>query len=74
MPSSEHDGEDRITRLYRLRDTLAGAIDACESARDLSSLARQYRETLREIDMIEGGNEQDELAAIILRHREPDTD
>lgn len=70
MSLSEMENLDRLTQLCALRDVLASAIDTCESMRDLSSLARQYRETVREIDILEGGeNDGDEIASIILRHR-----
>lgn len=67
------DGE-RLEQLTALRDILAASIDNCESMRDLAALSRQYRETIREIDAIESGEDDgDEIAAIILRHRESGT-
>lgn len=62
---------DRKERLIELRDKLHDAIERCESMRDLPPLARQYRETLTEIEEIEGSgaDEHDELNDI-LRHRE----
>ena len=65
----------RLEQLTELRDILAESIDACESMRDLASLSRQYRETIREIESIESGEDDgDEIASIILRHRKSDTD
>jgi len=66
----------RLAQLQELRDgILAPAIDQCESMRDLAALSRQYRETIREIDAIENGeDEDDEIAAIVLRHRKPKAD
>ncbi len=65
---------DRLERLEELRDDLKALMDKANS-RVYPSLARQYRETLREIDEIEGGIEDDdEIAAIILRNRKPGPD
>ena len=62
---------ERLDELKQLKETLAYAIDGCESMRDLAALARQYRETLREIDEIEGGESlEDGVTEIILRHRQ----
>lgn len=41
-------GEDRGLALRRTRDLLATAMESCEP-RELASIARQYRETLRDI-------------------------
>ena len=58
--------DDRLSRLEALRDTLAAAIDECESKRDLAALARQYRETLKEIEEIKGvTNGEDEIDKIL---------
>ena len=62
--------DDRLSRLIELRDKLYSAIQKCESKRDLAALSRQYRETLREIDEIEGGpKEDDELGALLAQRR-----
>lgn len=57
--------DDRLSRLIILRDKLDEAINECDSKRDLAALSRQYRETLKEIEEIEGGdsgeNEIDKL-------------
>lgn len=56
----------RLSQLIELRDKLATAIDECESMRDLAALSRQYRETIREIEEIEGqGNNDDEIAEVL---------
>lgn len=69
---------DRLSQLVELRGILARQIDVCESSRDLASLSRQYRETIREIDEIENGeNEDDRAAQLVKRHRQsgqPDSD
>ena len=62
--------DDRLSRLIELREKLYSAIQECESKRDLAALSRQYRETLREIDEIEGGpKEDDELGALLAQRR-----
>ncbi|MBQ9620408.1 MAG: hypothetical protein IJR41_00535, partial [Atopobiaceae bacterium] len=69
------EGNDRVEQLKQLLLMLADAIEDCESKRDLASLSRQYRETAREIDILENGEDaDDDLAAIILRHRQPASD
>lgn len=60
----------RLQRLKNLRDTLAQAIDSCESMRDLAALARQYRETLREIEEIEGVQSSGDEISEMLAQRE----
>ena len=56
----------RLSQLIELRDKLATAIDECESMRDLAALSRQYRETIKEIEEIEGqGMNNDEIAEIL---------
>jgi hypothetical protein len=60
--------ENRLEQLKALRDVLAGAIDKKPGARDLASLAKQYRETIKEIEEIEAGtDETDEISEIIKR-------
>ena len=57
---------DRLHRLIDLRDKLELAINECDSKRDLAALSRQYRETLKEIEEIEGeDNGEDEIAKIL---------
>ena len=59
---------DRLDRLTRLRDILESAICECDSKRDLAALARQYRETIKEIEEIEGtSNVGDEIAEILQK-------
>ena len=61
---------NRYDQLIALRDKLAYAIDTCESMRDLAALSRQYRETIREIEEIEGATIHDDEIAEILSERE----
>ena len=55
----------RHDQLIELREKLAFAIDTCESMRDLAALSRQYRETIKEIEEIEGAIPDDEIAGIL---------
>lgn len=58
----------RIDQLKELLQTLAEAIDGKPGARDLAGLAKQYRETLKEIEEIDGTEgEQDGIEAIIAQ-------
>ena len=64
-------GYVRLDGLKALARRLADEIDECSDQRVLAGLARQYREALAEIDAIEGGaDDEDEVAAIIVRNRE----
>lgn len=71
---------DRLTGLKALAESLAKDIDGLDMAdkdeiKLKPQLARQFRETLREINEIEGGvDEDDEIAAIIVRNRKPTSD
>lgn len=57
---------DRLTQLKALRDVLAAKIDDDPGARDLAQLAKQYRETLKEIEEIEGENHgEDEIEKLL---------
>lgn len=47
---------DRVDQLRNLLDILAEKINSDPGARDLAQLAKQYRETLKEIEELEGGN------------------
>ena len=58
--------DGRLDRLISLRDKLENAINECDSKRDLAALSRQYRETLKEIEEIEGTtNGEDEIERIL---------
>ena len=59
----------RHERLVELRDKLEESIEECESMRDLAALSRQYRETLKEIEEIEGSVTSDDAVAAILAER-----
>lgn len=63
----------RLEKLKSLETELRGAMDAADS-RTLAPLAKQYRETLREIEELENGDgELDEIARI-LANRKPNSD
>lgn len=57
---------DRLSQLKELRDILADEINNRPGARDLAQLAKQYRETLKEIEELEGNNaEEDEIEKLL---------
>lgn len=56
----------RLEQLKELLRILADEIDERPGARDLAQLSRQYRETLKEIEEIEGAqNDDDEISRIL---------
>lgn len=56
----------RLIQLKALRDVLAAKINDDPGARDLAQLAKQYRETLKEIEEIEGGEHgEDEIEKLL---------
>lgn len=59
----------RLEQLKALLRVLAKAIDDNPGARDLAQLSRQYRETLQEIENIEGAGESDDEIGEILSER-----
>lgn len=56
----------RLDQLFALRQKLALAIDDCESMRDLAALSKQYRETIKEIEEIEGSEPKDDEITKLL--------
>lgn len=58
--------ESRLVQLKELLVVLADAIDNKPGARDLAQLAKQYRETLKEIDELEGSEPEDDEIAKLL--------
>ena len=63
--------KNRLQQLEVLRAILAEEIDQRPGARDIASLAKQYRETLAEIDQLKGGDDNDEIDKI-LQDRQTD--
>jgi len=59
----------RLEQLKELLRILADEIDARPGARDLAQLSRQYRETLKEIEEIEGAEQNDDDISEILSER-----
>jgi hypothetical protein len=64
--------EPRVEQLKELLLVLAEQIDSKPGARDMASLARQYRETLKEIEEIEGTTDNDDDIGQLLAKREAD--
>lgn len=60
---------DRLDQLENLARILAAQIDRCaaepDSAKTMPQLARQYRETIREIEEIRGMEKDDEIGEIL---------
>lgn len=62
----------RIDKLRELEQSLVSRME-CAETREFAALARQYRETIREIDEIENGEDADDRAAqLVKRHRKPE--
>ena len=62
---------DRLLQLKELAKVLAGSIDSCNDPKALP-LAKQYRETIREIEEIEGANNHGDEVSDILGERAAD--
>ena len=63
------DNGTRLEQLKELLRILADEIDERPGARDLAQLSRQYRETLKEIEEIEGAQANDDDISEILSER-----
>lgn len=50
MSLSEEAPKGRLAGLIALRDRLAVEVDACESARDVAALSRQFTDVLLQIE------------------------
>lgn len=62
----------RLEQLKALAKVLASGIDACKDCRALPQLTKQYRETIREIEEIEGAKDDTDEIGEILAQREHD--
>lgn len=62
---------DRLTKLKELENILKSALEETNSDK-LPSIAKQYRETLREIEEIEGSKGNNNDISDILRKRQID--
>lgn len=60
----------RLEQLKVLSNVLAASIDTCKDCRALPALTKQYRETIREIEEIEGVNDDGDEIGQILAARE----
>lgn len=67
-----HGQGTRLEQLKQLAKVLASGIDACEDCRALPQLTKQYRETIREIEEIEGAKDDTDEIGAILAQREHD--
>ena len=61
---------DRVSQLKALLGILADAIDSRPGARDLASLSKQYRETLAEIEALEGNAPKNDQIEELLKNRQ----
>ncbi len=62
----------RLQKLKNLAAVLAANIDSCDDDRALPALAKQYRETIREIEEIEGAEHHGDEIGAILAQRQAD--
>lgn len=62
----------RLDQLKALAKLLADSMDQCEDARALPALAKQYRETIKEIEELEGGSQDEDEIGEILAQRQAD--
>lgn len=62
---------DRLIKLKLLQDKLELSLETCDD-KSLAAIARQYRETMREIEEIEGADGNDDGIAEILLARKAD--
>lgn len=62
--------ESRVEQLKELLLILAKEIDDGPGARDMASLSKQYRETLAEIEAIEGDKSNEDEIQMLLTERE----
>ncbi len=62
----EYLNDTRLAQLKALLEVLAASIDEKPGARDLAQLSKQYRETLREIEEMEGvAKDNDEIGELL---------
>ena len=58
--------DTRLEQLKELASILATKINSDPGARDLAGLSKQYRETLKEIEEIEGDSaDEDEISKLL---------
>lgn len=71
LASATSDGS-RLDQLKVLASILAKQIDSPEKNDNIAQLARQYRETIREIEEIEGADDRGDQIKEILEGRKAD--
>lgn len=64
---------DRLEKLKLLQDKLELSLETCED-KSLAAIARQYRETMREIEELEGADMIGDGIGDILSARQADGD
>ncbi len=62
---------DRLEKLKQLEDMLVVAMNSCD-LKSLAPIAKQYRDTIREIEEIEGGGNDGDEIGNLLEARETD--
>lgn len=62
---------DRLEKLKQLEDMLVVAMNSCD-LKSLAPIAKQYRDTIREIEEIEGGESDGDEIGDLLESREAD--
>lgn len=63
---------NRLEQLKVLANVLATGIDDCDDPRYLPQLTKQYRETIKEIEEIQGGTDDGDEISEILAGRQAD--
>ena len=64
--------DTRLAQLKALLEVLAASIDDKPGARDLAQLSKQYRETLKEIEEMEGETKDNDEIGELLAERAAD--
>jgi hypothetical protein len=64
--------ENRLGKLKALAELLAREMDAVKYSKDLPPLAKQYRETIREIEELDGGTKEEDELTDLLKARDAD--
>lgn len=68
----EYLNDTRLAQLKALLEVLAASIDDKPGARDLAQLSKQYRETLKEIEEMEGATKDNDEIGELLAERAAD--
>lgn len=75
MPSMTEVTRDgtRLEQLQQLALVIAASIDMGDESHSMAQLARQYRETIREIAELQG-DEQDDIVSQLIANGQPGAD